>query len=118
MILNVPSHGWYIVENGISIHLSIKGTSSTHHLEGVGEGGVMVLGDELLSLFVVGRRSLEPPGLVRFFRSWRSGPKRALTLAEYGWSGICPGGLVNAESCQPWESGLGKQVSFQLRLTS
>lgn len=45
----------------------MTGTCSTHHLEGVGEGGVMVLGDELLSLFVVVRLSLEPLDLVRFF---------------------------------------------------
>jgi hypothetical protein len=49
------------------ISLSKKGSCSTHHLEGVGEGGVMVLGDELLSLFVVVRLSLEPLDLVRFF---------------------------------------------------
>lgn len=47
--------------------LSLTGTCSTHHLEGVGEGGVMVLGGELLSLFVVVRLSLEPLDLVRFF---------------------------------------------------
>lgn len=61
------------------------GMGSTHHLEGVGEGKVMVLGvGWMLSLFVVDRLTLEHQVWCGFFRSWHSGPKRALTLALLG----------------------------------
>lgn len=61
------------------------GMGSTHHLEGVGEGKVMVLGvGWMLSLFVVDRLTLEHQVWCGFFRSWHLGPKRALTLAALG----------------------------------
>lgn len=61
------------------------GMGRTHHLEGVGEGKVMVLGvGWMLSLFVVDRLALEHQVWCGFFRSWHSGPKRALTLAALG----------------------------------
>jgi hypothetical protein len=51
------------------------GMGSTHHLEGVGEGKVMVLGvGWMLSLFVVEPADARTPSLVRFFSLLAFGP--------------------------------------------